>query len=101
MITPSKTVEFLGPPPPAETKHGRIAAALRDRPGEWAVVQRVASIGRAASAAQAIRSAKLAAYGPPGAFQAVARTVQNGHVVEHRVYARFVGQRPPVVGGGS
>ncbi|GLW53945.1 hypothetical protein [Kitasatospora phosalacinea] len=94
-------VEFLGPPPPAETKHGRIASALQNRPGEWAVVQRATSISRASSAAQAIRSAKLAAYGPAGAFQAVARTVQTGRTAEHRVYARFVGRRSPVVGGGS
>jgi hypothetical protein len=59
-------------------------------------VQRASTITRAASSAQAIRSAKLAAYGPAGAFQAVARTVQG----EHRVYARYVGeQRRPVVGG--
>ncbi|MER6360074.1 hypothetical protein [Kitasatospora sp. NPDC001527] len=92
-------VEFLGPPPAAESKHSRIAAALRARPGEWAVVQRATTIARAASAAQAIRSAKLAAYGPAGLFQAVSRTVDG----EHRVYARFVGdqRRPPVVGGGA
>ncbi|MFF0293176.1 hypothetical protein ACFYST_08295 [Kitasatospora sp. NPDC004614] len=95
------TVEFLGPPPPAETKHSRIARELQTRPGEWAVVQRTASIGRASSAAQAIRSAKLLAYGPPGTYQAVARTVQAGRATEHRVYARFVGRRPPVVGGAT
>ncbi|WP_043470968.1 hypothetical protein [Kitasatospora sp. MBT66] len=98
-MTAAQVVEFLGPPPPAETKHSRIASALRARPGEWAVVHRADTVTRAASAAQAIRSAKLAAYGPAGAFQAVSRTVDT----EHRVYARFVGdpRRPPVVGGGA
>lgn len=91
------TVEFLGPPPAAESKHSKIAAALRARPGEWAVVQRAATIGRAASAAQAIRSAKLSAYGPRGSYQAVARTVG----AEHRVYARFVAGPQPVAGGGA
>ncbi|WP_030271233.1 hypothetical protein [Streptomyces sp. NRRL B-24484] len=96
-MSAGQVVEFLGPPPAAETKHGRIARALRDRPSEWAVVQRSASITRAASAAQAIRSAKLGAYEPAGAFQAVARTVEG----EHRVYARWIGEpsRPAVVGG--
>jgi len=96
MRAAKSAVEFLGPPPPAETKHGKIARALRGRPSEWAVVQRVASIARAASAAQAIRSAKLNAYEPAGAFQAVARTVEG----EHRVYARYIGERRPAVVGG-
>ncbi|AUG78072.1 hypothetical protein CFP65_3271 [Kitasatospora sp. MMS16-BH015] len=97
MSAAQQVVEFLGPPPVAETKHTRIARALRGRPSEWAVVQRAASIGRAASAAQAIRSARLHAYEPAGAFQAVARTVQG----EHRVYARYVGEQAQAVADGG
>ncbi|MET8627953.1 hypothetical protein ABZW30_30140 [Kitasatospora sp. NPDC004669] len=96
MSTARDVVEFCGPPPVAETKHGRISRVLRDRPAEWAVVQRAGSIARAASAAQAIRSAKLLAYGPAGAFEAVARTVEG----EHRVYARYVGAPARNAAGG-
>lgn len=85
------SVAFTGPPPRSRnTKHALIAMELADRPGEWAIVQRLASIARASSAAQAIRSGRLAAY-PDGAFEAVARSVVEQGRVEHRVYARFVG----------
>lgn len=84
-------VTFTGPPPRSRnTKHALIATELADRPGEWAIVQRLGSIARASSAAQAIRSGRLAAY-PDGAFEAVARSVVEQGRVEHRVYARFVG----------
>ncbi|MGW7413410.1 hypothetical protein [Streptomyces sp. NPDC054863] len=86
------TVEFLGPPPAGKnTKHNRAAQALRARPEEWAVVQRSASPACAASAAQAIRTGRLAAYAPAGDFQAIARTVDGSGNVEHRVYVRYVG----------
>lgn len=86
-------VEFIGPPPAErDTKHARIARELREHPKMWGVVQRAASTSRAASAAQAIRTAKLPAYTPAGHFEAVARTVIEGGVAEHRVYARYVGE---------
>ncbi|MET7616985.1 hypothetical protein [Streptomyces sp. NPDC005408] len=85
-------VEFVGPPPAQRnTKHARIARELRSHPRVWGVVRKPDSIQRAASAAQAIRGAKLAAYVPAGSFEAVARTVTEGGVVEYRVYARYVG----------
>ncbi|MFI6055526.1 hypothetical protein ACIBCO_36250 [Streptomyces violascens] len=86
-------VEFIGPPPQQQksTKHARIAADLRQHPGTWGVVRRPASPARAASAAQAIRDGRLLAYLPTGSFEAVARTVVEAGVVEHRVYARYVG----------
>ncbi|WP_413800117.1 hypothetical protein [Streptomyces iranensis] len=86
-------VEFVGPPLATNvSKHHAIAAALKERPGEWAVVQRSVSAAGAGSTAQAIRTAKLAAYAPAGSFEAVSRTVkgENGDG-EHRIYARFVG----------
>ncbi|WP_370420375.1 hypothetical protein AB8O64_19860 [Streptomyces sp. QH1-20] len=55
------------------------------------MVQRSTSLPRATSAAQAIRSARLPAYEPAGSYEAVARTVTEGGVVEFRVYARYVG----------
>ncbi|MDT3395569.1 hypothetical protein RKE29_02705 [Streptomyces sp. B1866] len=87
------SVEFIGPPPAGKnTKHDRNAQDLKARPGEWGVVQRTETNSRAASAAQAIRTAKLAAYAPAGSFEAVARTVTEAGVAEHRVYARYVGR---------
>ena len=84
-------VEFVGPPPSEKnTKHVRIARELRAHPNVWGVVQRPTSIARASAAAQAIRSAKLPAYAPAGSFEAVARTVDVGRRVEHRVYARYI-----------
>ncbi|WP_407838485.1 hypothetical protein ACE1OC_22315 [Streptomyces sp. DSM 116496] len=89
---PSSLVEFIGPPPKQRnTKHTRIASDLRAHPNVWGVVGKPASITRAASAAQAIRNARLPAYSPAGSFEAVARTITSGGSTEHRVYARFVG----------
>ncbi|MFG2528263.1 hypothetical protein [Streptomyces sp. NPDC048516] len=86
------TVEFVGPPPKQRnTKHTRIAGELRAHPNVWGVVRKPTSMTRAASAAQAIRNARLAAYAPAGSFEAVARTVTEGGVAEYRVYARYVG----------
>ncbi|WP_189382457.1 hypothetical protein [Streptosporangium nondiastaticum] len=86
------TVEFLGPPPKQRnTKHAQIAAELRAHPNVWGVVQKPTTIARAASAAQAIRTARLTAYEPAGSFEAVARTVIVGGAAEYRVYARFIG----------
>ncbi|MEU3710516.1 hypothetical protein [Streptomyces catenulae] len=85
-------VEFIGPPPKQRnTKHSRIAEQLKAHPRQWGVVQRPATIKRAAAAAQAIKTGRLPAYGPAGTFEAVARTITDGGRVEHRVYARYVG----------
>jgi hypothetical protein len=85
-------VEFVGPPPAQRnTKHARIARELRAHPRVWGVVRKPGSLTRAASAAQAIRDARLPAYGPAGSFEAVARTVTEAGVDEYRVYARYVG----------
>jgi hypothetical protein len=80
------SVDFIGPPPAGTSKHNHIAEELRARPGEWAVVQRKTSTARAASAAQAIRTGRLRAYAPAGAFEAKSRKVGD----EYRVYARYV-----------
>lgn len=86
---PDATIDFMGPPPQATTgsRHAEIAAALKQRPGEWAVVRRTDTANKSGAAAQAIRSGRLRAYAPTGAYEAVARTVDG----EHRVYARYVG----------
>ncbi|MET9429780.1 hypothetical protein [Streptomyces sp. NPDC003036] len=87
------SVEFVEAPPRSRnTKHALIAMELAERPGQWGIVQRLASIARASSAAQAIRSGRLSAY-PAGEFEAVARSVVEQGRVEHRVYARYVGAK--------
>ncbi|MYT30490.1 MULTISPECIES: hypothetical protein [unclassified Streptomyces] len=92
-------VEFSGPPPAAHTtntRHARIVAQLVNNPGKWAVIGRYGSAASARSTALNIRTGKLAAYTPAGAFDAVARTVHSGDESEFRVYARFIG-----AGGGA
>ncbi|EPH40354.1 hypothetical protein ABT390_13620 [Streptomyces aurantiacus] len=93
-------VEFIGPPPQHKnTKHARIAAELRQKPHVWGVVRKPASISRASSAAQAIKTGRLAAYEPAGSFEAVACTVGEGKNKEHLVYARYVGGHEVTAGG--
>lgn len=87
-------------PPPADrlgrgsgsVQHAPIAEALKGRPGQWARAGVYDSAATAGTTALLIRSAKTRTYAPPGAFEAVARSVVNarGHR-EHRVYARYVG----------
>lgn len=69
-------------------QHLEAAAALRERPGEWAVIKTTPTSQAARSAATHIRTGLLAAYRPARSFEATSRTVEG----EHRVYARFVGQ---------
>jgi hypothetical protein len=68
--------------------HESIAAQLKRKPMEWARCQTLSTVQSAANQADAVRNAKLTAYAPAGAFEAVSRTVDG----EHRVYARFVGK---------
>jgi hypothetical protein len=87
-------VEFNGPPP-GRGRHGQIAGTLVARRGEWALIRRYGSAASAGSVARAIRTGRIAAYAPTGAFEATARTITEGDTVEHRVYARYIG------GGGA
>ncbi|MGE9695936.1 hypothetical protein [Streptomyces sp. CH6] len=69
-----------------------IAARLRARPGEWALIRtKTGERRRAQSAAQSyartIRTGGLRAY-PAGQFEARARTDESGTT---HVYARYVG----------
>jgi hypothetical protein len=68
-------------------EHYKAAAALRERPGEWAMVRTAATSNAARSAASQIREGRLTAYRPAGEFDATSRTVGG----EFRVYARYVG----------
>ncbi|CAM5306813.1 hypothetical protein [Streptomyces abikoensis] len=68
------------------------AQALRDRRGEWARIQQHAALSRASSQAHRIRTGKLTAFRPAGAFEARAR--KDKDTGESSVWARYVGLPP-------
>ncbi|MFF2184628.1 hypothetical protein [Streptomyces sp. NPDC058155] len=85
---------FVGPPPtlpaPPAAKaldHAAVAAALKAKPGQWAVVKVVASEKAGRVLAGHIRTGKSVAY-MRDSFEAEYRNVDD----EHRVYARYVGE---------
>lgn len=67
--------------------HVVIAAALADRPGEWAIVKEAKTQSAANAAAFQIKTGRISSYAPAGTYEAVSRTVDG----KHRVYARYVG----------
>lgn len=86
--------EFRFEEPPADgrtTKKGRdhfkAAAAMQERPGEWAMIRTAATSQGARNAAHQIRGGRILAYLPAGTFDAVSREIDG----EFRVYARFIG----------
>lgn len=84
----SALVTWEAPPPSARrrpdtrTDHDGIAAELRSRPGEWALLP-AAATGMAGQ----IRRGDIRAYRPAGTFEAVRRDSADGI----RVWARYVG----------
>lgn len=70
----------------ATTSRQRKAAALRERPGQWAIIARGGDNRR--TLVTAIRTGKVPAFMPTHDWEAVSRKV-GGEVV---VYARYVGQ---------
>ncbi|MEU5683635.1 hypothetical protein DEJ48_36885 [Streptomyces venezuelae] len=80
----------FAPLPDKRTHHAtyETAAALRDRPGEWAHVDTHPNSNRASNQAHRIRTGKLAAFRPAGAFEATIRTDDDEAI---DVYARYVG----------
>lgn len=93
--------EFRFEEPPADARttkrghdHFKAAAALRERPGEWALIRTTSTSQAARSAAHQIREGRINAYLPAGDFDAVSRSAAG----EFRVFARFVGH---VIEGGE
>lgn len=86
-------IRFEDPPPSSNggygdnTDHRAAAAALRERPGDWAFVKVSGTQSSAGTTARHIRTGYLQAYAPRGSFEAASRTVDG----EHRVYARYIG----------
>lgn len=88
---PPKPTAASEHPLPLVAFHLRTAAALRERPGEWAFVRTAASHSAAKCGAYQIAAGNLHSYQPRGHFEAAARTVDG----EHRIYVRFVGGGDP------
>lgn len=89
-----KPIEWTEPPADRRggsrpsTEWDRIAAELRNHPGEWAKVQTAANPG----AAYAIKNGGLKSFEPAGTFEAVSRSagkLRGKTVVD--TYARYVG----------
>jgi len=70
----------------SKTKWSAIAAQLRSRPGEWAVVNTQRTVGPAANVASGLRRGAYRDM-TPGQFEVKCTAVGD----EYRVYARFVG----------
>lgn len=69
-------------------RHAEIAAQLREHPARWAKVFTFSEAEKARSMAYCIsHAARMKAYEPAGAFEAISRKVGN----ETCVYARYVG----------
>lgn len=75
----------------ARELHSLIAAQLRQRPGQWALIATRSSASTAGSTAHSIRTGKIKPYGPEGTYEAAARTVDG----EHQVHARYMGEDKP------
>ena len=86
-------IKFQDPPPANRSKHSRVARtdwrrvadALAERPGQWALVAE----GYHREAVQQIKQGELSAFRPVGAFDATARSRGNG---KFDIYARFIGE---------
>lgn len=72
--------------PGAPGKWASIADALRERPGEWALVAENAPASTAAN----IRRGTYVGLGPAGSFEAVSRNTKRDRRAD--IYARFVGE---------
>ncbi|MFD9374639.1 hypothetical protein ACFWBH_03700 [Streptomyces sp. NPDC059999] len=76
------------PLPSRSADADNAARALRARPGDWALVAERPAIGPASNFAYRIRTGKLAAFRPAGAFEAHARSTGDEGA---GVWARYVG----------
>jgi hypothetical protein len=83
-------VKFQDPPPAKTGPHAggwfQIAAELKARPGEWAIVRENVT----SNISTYIRRGGSAAFVPAGSFEATAR--RNGTPGRVDIYARYVGE---------
>lgn len=71
-----------------EPKYLDIAAALRERPGDWALIAEETW----ATMANQIRSGGLVAFRPRGAFEARPVAIDGKPASRAQIFARFVGE---------
>lgn len=97
MAEQAQIIRWEHPPPAQRTVHGHgsvgsrydhLAATLRDRPREWALIREAVNRNVANSVAGQIREARMRCFEPRGDFDACTRTAGDSMV---RVYARYVG----------
>ena len=79
-------IKFQDPPPSATRRglHEKIAAKLRKRPGEWALIQHMSSTHNV----DMIQRGRVKPYQPAGSFEATSRKRDEGY----DIYARYVGE---------
>ncbi|WP_086846954.1 hypothetical protein [Amycolatopsis kentuckyensis] len=89
------TDDLTWAPPPPVNRGGRrpsqewfdIAAKLRQKPGEWAIVKSAKSPSNASDIAMRIRRGGIEAFAPADTFEATSRSDGGDMFV---VYARYV-----------
>lgn len=88
------SIEFVEPPAPTpwrqSTSHWRnVSAALRQKPGAWALVYATQVEGTARTYANKIRKGLMPGLGGArGEFESVSRSDRQGNYI---VYARYIG----------
>ena len=80
-------IEWRELPEAGHRESAPIAALLKDRPGQWALIQS-GSAGTISGTAAGIRTGRVKAW-QPGSFEAVTRSGENGL---RDLYARYVGE---------
>lgn len=92
MTKTTARIHFEEPPARAHralvTKHEAIAAKLKKRPGQWALIEVYTTLSSANSIGYMVRTGKTRAYGPRNSFEAVSRT--RGR--KYGVWARYIGE---------
>lgn len=81
---PVSALEWADPPSKGSVDWTLVASELRARPGEWAIVDRNATVARGT----AIKKGRIEAFQPAGSFEATMRGNGDGR---YTVYARYVG----------
>ena len=90
----SGVLRWEEPPNRRQSKAARwasVAAELRARPGEWAVIEETGTNTTTASTVQYIKKGD-GPFAPIGAFEAISRSERGeNRLIKTQVYARYVG----------
>jgi len=80
-------MKWADPPPRKGTAWDEVAAALVERPGEWALIATV----RSPTTGTQIRRGELKAFRPMGAFETTVRVNDSDGRRRWDLYVRYVG----------